>query len=69
MKILVTGSAIKALIPNMTRRRRFWETMIAGPVAEHLFSGQLERAESLMDSLLDKKRLLHHQMQLDFELF
>ncbi|MCH8057759.1 MAG: uroporphyrinogen-III C-methyltransferase [Proteobacteria bacterium] len=48
---------IKALIPNMTRRRRFWETMIAGPVAEHLFSGQLEQAKSLMDSLLDKAAL------------
>ena len=48
---------IKALIPNMTRRRRFWETMIAGPVAEHLFSGQLEQAESLMDSLMDKAAL------------
>lgn len=45
---------IKKMIPNMTRRRRFWETMLAGPVAEHLFSGQLEQAESLMDSLLDK---------------
>ena len=36
----------------MTRRRRFWETMIDGPVAEHLFSGQLEQAESLMENLL-----------------
>ena len=44
---------IKKLIPNITRRRRFWETMIAGPVAEHLFSGQLEQAESLMDRLLE----------------
>ncbi len=45
---------IKALIPNLTRRRRFWETMISGPVAEHLFSSQLEQAETLMDSLLDE---------------
>ena len=45
---------IKESIPNGTRRRRFWETMIDGPVAEHLFSGQLEQAESLMDSLLDE---------------
>ena len=43
---------IKRSIPNGTRRRRFWETMIAGPVAEHVFSGQLEQAESLMESLL-----------------
>jgi uroporphyrin-III C-methyltransferase/precorrin-2 dehydrogenase/sirohydrochlorin ferrochelatase len=43
---------IKKSIPNGTRRRRFWETMIAGPVAEHVFSGQLGQAESLMESLL-----------------
>jgi uroporphyrin-III C-methyltransferase/precorrin-2 dehydrogenase/sirohydrochlorin ferrochelatase len=45
---------IKALIPNLTRRRRFWETMISGPVAEHLFSSQVEQAETLMDSLLEE---------------
>ncbi len=45
---------IKALIPNLTRRRRFWETMISGPVAEHLFSSQLEQAETLMDTLLEE---------------
>jgi uroporphyrin-III C-methyltransferase/precorrin-2 dehydrogenase/sirohydrochlorin ferrochelatase len=43
---------IRKSIPNGTRRRRFWETMIAGPIAEHLFSGQIEQAESLMESLL-----------------
>lgn len=45
---------IKALIPNLTRRRRFWETMLSGAVAEHLFSSQLEQAETLMDSLLEQ---------------
>ena len=45
---------IKALIPNLTRRRRFWETIVSGPVAEHLFSSQLEQAETLMNSLLDE---------------
>ncbi len=44
---------IKELIPNLTRRRRFWEEMIAGPVAEHLFSGQLDLAGSLMERLLE----------------
>jgi uroporphyrin-III C-methyltransferase/precorrin-2 dehydrogenase/sirohydrochlorin ferrochelatase len=43
---------IKKLIPNMTRRRRFWEEMVSGPVAEHLFSSQLEQAELLMESHL-----------------
>jgi len=47
---------IKALIPNLTRRRRFWESMISGPVAEHLFSGQPEQAGRLMDSLLEQAK-------------
>jgi uroporphyrin-III C-methyltransferase/precorrin-2 dehydrogenase/sirohydrochlorin ferrochelatase len=45
---------IKDMVPNATRRRRFWESMITGPVAEHLFSSQVEEAETLMDSLLDE---------------
>jgi len=45
---------IKKLIPNMTRRRRFWESMVSGPVAEHLFSAQLEEAESLMEAQLEE---------------
>ena len=45
---------IKISIPNGTRRRRFWETMIDGPVAEHIFSGQIEQAQSLMENLLDE---------------
>ncbi len=45
---------VKDSIPNMTRRRRFWETMIAGPIAEHLFSGQEGPATALMDSLLEE---------------
>jgi len=45
---------IKQVIPNLTRRRRFWEAMVSGPVAEHLFSSQLEQAESLMEEQLEK---------------
>ena len=45
---------IKDLIPNLTRRRRFWESMVSGAVAEHLFSSQFEEAESLMQSLLEE---------------
>jgi uroporphyrin-III C-methyltransferase/precorrin-2 dehydrogenase/sirohydrochlorin ferrochelatase len=44
---------IKKLIPNSTRRRRFWETMVSGPVAEHLFSNQVEQASELMESQLN----------------
>ena len=45
---------IKELIPNLTRRRRFWEAMVSGPVAEHLFSSQFEQAETLMESQLEE---------------
>lgn len=45
---------IKAMIPNGSRRRRFWEAMVSGPVAEHLFSNQLEQAELLMESQLEE---------------
>jgi len=48
---------IKNLIPNLTRRRRFWESMISGPVAEHVFSSQEEQAGMLMDKLLDEAAL------------
>jgi len=43
---------VKASVPDTTRRRRFWETMIDGPIAEHLFSGQEAEAKALMESLL-----------------
>ena len=43
---------IKAMIPDLNRRRRFWELMVSGPIAEHLYSSQLEQAESLMESQL-----------------
>ncbi len=45
---------LKQLVPNMTRRRRFWETVIDGPVAEHIFSGQLAEAGSLIEKLIEQ---------------
>lgn len=52
---------IKKLIPNLTRRRRFWEAMVSGPIAEHLFSNQLEEAESLMESQLEEAAMVGDQ--------
>lgn len=45
---------IKDMIPNLTRRRRFWEAMVSGPVAEHIFSSQITQAESLVESQLQE---------------
>jgi uroporphyrin-III C-methyltransferase/precorrin-2 dehydrogenase/sirohydrochlorin ferrochelatase len=52
---------IKKLIPNMTRRRRFWESMVSGPIAEHLFSAQVEEAESLMEAQLGQASIAGDQ--------
>lgn len=43
---------VKQAIPHAEQRRRFWETTIDGPVAEHIFSGQDEQAAALMEALL-----------------
>ena len=43
---------IKAEIPDFNRRRRFWEDMIDGPVAEHVLANQVEEAQSMMNDLL-----------------
>lgn len=48
---------IKSSIPDLTQRRRFWETMIDGPVAEHVLSSQMEEAESLMQNLLKRAEI------------
>ena len=39
-------------------RKRFWEKMLRGAVAEHVFSGNLEDAEALLESCLNKPE--HH---------
>jgi len=52
---------IKDLIPNLTRRRRFWESMVSGAVAEHLFSSQFEEAEALMERQLEEAALAGDQ--------
>lgn len=45
---------IKAEIPDLTQRRRFWEDMIDGPVAEHVLANQVEEAHNLVNKLLEK---------------
>ena len=52
---------VKDAIPDTTRRRRFWETMIAGPIAEHLFSAQEDLAAELMDKLLEEAAIAGDQ--------
>jgi uroporphyrin-III C-methyltransferase/precorrin-2 dehydrogenase/sirohydrochlorin ferrochelatase len=45
-------SDVRAQLPDVQTRRRFWETALEGPVAELAFAGRLEEAERELRSLL-----------------
>ena len=45
---------VKALIPGAAARRRLWENLIGGPVAEYLFSGQEAAARALVEDMLEE---------------
>ena len=46
--------AVKQSLPDVDSRRRFWESVLEGPVAELVFSGRIEAArERLQSQLLD----------------
>jgi uroporphyrin-III C-methyltransferase/precorrin-2 dehydrogenase/sirohydrochlorin ferrochelatase len=44
---------IKTAIPDSTRRRRFWEWVNDGPVAEYVLAGQTEAARDLLAESLE----------------
>lgn len=46
--------AVKDAISSETRRRQFWESALRGPVAEAVFAGRDEEAETLMARTLDE---------------
>jgi uroporphyrin-III C-methyltransferase/precorrin-2 dehydrogenase/sirohydrochlorin ferrochelatase len=43
---------VKKTIPEPTLRRRFWERVVLGPVAERIFAGEEEAAAQVMDQAL-----------------
>ncbi len=43
---------VKRMIPSAAGRRRFWEALIQGPVAESVMAGQFNKARSQLDELL-----------------
>ena len=43
---------VKRALPDSGARRRFWEEVIGGPIAEQLFSGQKDTAKSLLERRL-----------------
>lgn len=44
---------VKRCIPEMSRRRRFWETILDGPVPELVLSGQKEKAAEVFAQTLE----------------
>jgi len=45
---------VKAHFPNGDKRRRFWETVIQGPIAEMVFAGKEEAAREAMHNAVDE---------------
>jgi uroporphyrin-III C-methyltransferase/precorrin-2 dehydrogenase/sirohydrochlorin ferrochelatase len=46
--------AVKQKFSDIDRRRRFWEASLEGPVAEKVFSGEIEAAHMLLQQKLDE---------------
>tara|TARA_Y100001935_G_C17271080_1_gene491989 strand:+ start:13 stop:1452 length:1440 start_codon:yes stop_codon:yes gene_type:complete len=45
---------VKKTLSNSADRRRFWDSVLQGSVAEHVFSGHMEKAEKIMEKELEK---------------
>ncbi|MCP4488714.1 MAG: uroporphyrinogen-III C-methyltransferase [Gammaproteobacteria bacterium] len=50
--------SVKSNFPNVEERRRFWESVLEGPVAEYAFSGRLGDARKLLEKLIEEARAL-----------
>ncbi len=44
---------VKAALPSVDDRRRFWDRILQGSVAERVFSGQMEEAEAVLEKELE----------------
>ena len=45
---------VKQRFPNLDMRRRFWESVLDGPVSEQVLSGNISGAESDLESLIER---------------
>ncbi|MDH5355743.1 MAG: siroheme synthase CysG, partial [Gammaproteobacteria bacterium] len=48
--------AVKESLPNVEDRRRFWESVLEGPVAEYTFAGQIGDARELLEKLIAESK-------------
>ena len=46
--------AVKLSFPKVEERRKFWESILEGPVAEHVFAGRNDDARALLEKLIDE---------------
>lgn len=44
---------VKQAFPKVEERRKFWESILEGPVAEHVFAGRNDDARNLLEKLVD----------------
>ncbi|PHS25886.1 MAG: uroporphyrinogen-III C-methyltransferase [Methylophaga sp.] len=46
--------AVQAKLPKLSMRRRFWESVLQGKVADHVLAGRDQEGEAILQALLDK---------------
>ncbi len=45
---------VKSTFPKVEERRKFWESILEGPVAEHVFAGRNDEARNLLEKLISE---------------
>jgi len=55
---LVDGyrESVKKTFTNVEERRRFWESVLEGPVAEYAFSGRMDEAKEMLEQQISEAR-------------
>ncbi len=48
--------SVKSSFPHVEERRRFWESVLEGQVAEYAFCGRMEDARGLLEKLIEEAR-------------